>query len=105
LNKFSKDGYLPSREVKSFLDLSEGFFDEAIKAEMNEEKKGMLSQQSLYYAMWGGEKLELDYANFKISIAGYRKDFFTGCDARAYFQMDPELFMQLFTDAFNYATI
>src|SRR5690554_1245847 len=105
LNKFLKDGYLPSREVKSFLDLSEEFFNDAKKVEVNEEKKGMLSQQSLFYAMWGGEKLELDYANYKISKAGYRKDFFTGCDARAYFQMDAELFMQLFTDAFNYATI
>ena len=105
LNKFSEDGYLPAREVKSLIDLSQEFFEEAGKTESNEEKKGMLSQQSLYYAMWGGEKLELDFADYQIRRKGFRPDFFIGCDARAYFQMDPELFMQLFTDAFNYATI
>jgi len=105
LNNFLKDGYIPSREVKAFLDLAEEFFEDAKKAESDEVKKGMLSQQSLFYAMWGGEKLELDFAHFQIRQRGYRPDFFIGCDARAYFQMDPELFMQLFTDAFNYATI
>jgi GH35 family endo-1,4-beta-xylanase len=105
MNKFSEDGYLPVREVKSLIDLSQEFFEEAGKTESNEEKKGMLSQQSLYYAMWGGEKLELDFADYQIRRKGFRPDFFIGCDARAYFQMDPELFMQLFTDAFNYATI
>jgi hypothetical protein len=55
----------------------------------------MLTQQSLYYAMWGGEKLELDYADYLIRRRGFRPNFFIGCDARAYFQMDPELFMQI----------
>ncbi|OGU74256.1 MAG: hypothetical protein A2V93_08150 [Ignavibacteria bacterium RBG_16_34_14] len=105
LSKFSKDNYSPSREVKSFLNLSEEFLEDAEKAELNIEKMGMLSQQSLYYAMWGGEKLELDYAKFKIKKAGFRPEFFIGCDARGYYQMDPETFMRLFTEIFNYATI
>ncbi len=105
LKNFLKEGYTPSREIKSFLDLSEEYFQDANKVDRNEERKGMLSQQSLYYAMWGGEKMELDYARFKIKKSGYRQDFFTGCDARGYFQMDPEIFMNLFSEAFNYATI
>jgi GH35 family endo-1,4-beta-xylanase len=105
LNKFSKEGYMPSREVKSFLELSEEYFEDAKKVETDEVKKGTFSQQSLYYAMWGGEKLELDYADFQIKKFGYRPDFFIGCDARGYYQMDPETFMKLFTDVFNYATI
>lgn len=105
LKKISTNGFIPSREVKSFMDLSEGYFIDAGKAESNEEKKGSLSQHSLFYAMWGGEKLELENAKFNIQKIGYRPDFFIGCDARGFNQMDPDLFMQLFTETFNYATI
>ncbi|MDO8551035.1 MAG: endo-1,4-beta-xylanase [Ignavibacteria bacterium] len=105
LNKFSNEGYIPSREIKSFIDLSEEYFEDAKKSELNIEKLGLLSQQALYYAMWGGEKLELENAKFNIQKIGYRSNFFIGCDARGYYQMDPETFMKLFTDVFNYATI
>jgi len=105
LEKFLKDGYLPSKDVKAFLDISDEYLEDAGKIELNDEKKGMLSQQSLYYAMWGGEKLELDNAAFHIKKNGHRPNFFIGCDARGYYQMDPEKFMDLFTDVFNYATI
>jgi GH35 family endo-1,4-beta-xylanase len=105
LKKFSSSGYLPSREVKSFLDISEGYLEDARKVELNEEKKGELSQKALCYAMWGAEKLELENAKFNIQKNNYRPEFFMGCDARAFYEMDPELFLKLFTDVFNYATI
>lgn len=105
LNKFSKENYLPNKEVKSFLDLSDEFFFEAQKIEADELKRGKLSQKALYYAMWGGEMLELDKAWFDISKMKYREDFFIGCDTKGYPHMDKNLFMDLFSDVFNYATI
>src|ERR1035437_5518493 len=105
LNLHSKNGYLPSSEVKHFLDLSEQYFEEAGHGEMNNEKNGSLSQTSLYYAMWGGEKLELEKARFEITRNGPRPDFFIGCDSRGYLQMDPDDFMEDFSKVFNYATI
>src|SRR5690606_31296045 len=101
----SKSGWKPARDVKAFIDLSEQFFEDAKKVELNEEKLGWLSQQALYYAMWGGEKMELDKAQFDIGKNGPRPDFFIGCDARGYFQMDPDEFLEDFTKTFNYATI
>ena len=105
LKKFLSNGYSPSREVKTFLDLSDGYFDDAKKIELNEEKKGLLSQHSLYYAMWGGEKLELENAEYNIQKNSRRPEFFMGCDARGFFEMDTELFLELFTGVFDYATI
>lgn len=105
LDKFLNEGYMPSKEVKAFLDVSDSYLEDAKKAGLNEEKKGLLSQKSLYYAMWGGEKLELENASFNIRKNGFRQNFFIGCDVRGYYQMDPDKFMELFTDVFNYATI
>jgi endo-1,4-beta-xylanase len=105
LKKFLSNGYSPSREVKTFLDLSQEYLEDTKKIEFNEEKKGSLSQHSLYYAMWGAEKLELENAKYNIQKNTVRPEFFMGCDARAFYEMDPELFLNLFTDVFNYATI
>jgi GH35 family endo-1,4-beta-xylanase len=55
--------------------------------------------------MIGGEKLEMERARHLIAKTGYRPDFFIGCDARGYNQMDPDLFLERFTAVFNYATI
>ena len=50
--------------------------------------------------------LELDRAEGLIARRGPRPDFFFGCDARAFYQMrTPELFMDLFTDVFNFAAL
>jgi hypothetical protein len=55
--------------------------------------------------MWGGEKMELEKARADIRTRDPRTDFFIGCDARGFFQMDSDLFMERFTELFNYATI
>ncbi len=98
-------GWIPSYEVMSFVNLSEELFKEAEKFLNDGEKCGELSQKSLLYAMWAGEKIELEKARFSIQKNAVRKDFFIGCDARGFYQMDPESFMEMFTDAFDYATI
>ncbi len=100
-----KRGWIPSYEVMSFVNLSDEYFKEADKYLNDGEKCGELSQKSLLYAMWAGEKIELEKARFDIQKNGVRKGFFIGCDARGFYQMDPETFMELFTDVFDYATI
>lgn len=104
-NRIRKGSYRPSREVSSLLDLSEELLQDAEKVIKDADKSAGYAQSSLYYAMVAGEKLELEKANSAISERGFRSDFFVGCDARAYFQMDPETFLNTFSEAFNYATI
>lgn len=105
LDKHKKNGWNPSPEVKTYLDLSEEFYEDAQKHSNDEEKCAELSQSSLLYALWAGEKLELDKALFEIAKAGYRKNFYHGCDARAFYQMYQDTFMPLFLNLFNYANI
>lgn len=49
--------------------------------------------------------LELDKSRKDIARHGPRQDFFIGCDTKGYPFMDTDVFMQLFTNVFNYATI
>jgi len=100
-----KDKWLPSKEVKMLLDLSEGYFDEAAKNYNDENKCAQLAQKSLLYALWASEKMELEKAEFIIKQKGYRKDFYLGCDARSFYQMYQDKFLELFSELFNYANI
>lgn len=104
LEHFMERGYLPSREVASFIDLSREYFEDAERAD-SEENRAHYAQKALYYGMWGGEMLELDKARKDIRRIGFREDFFVGCDTEGYEQMDADVFGDAFTGAFNYATI
>jgi GH35 family endo-1,4-beta-xylanase len=105
INLFIEEGWQPSKDLKVFIDLSEEYLFDANKFENNNDKCAELSQSSLYYSMWAGEKLELEKAWFDIGKNKYRDEFFIGCDTKGFGRMDNELFKELFTDAFNYATI
>ena len=100
----ANSGWKPSPEIKYLTELAEEYFSDAGK-EKSEEQKAAYSQKALYYSMLSGEKLELEKAWFDIKKIKYREDFFIGCDARGYFQMDPDVFLNSFTEIFNYATI
>jgi endo-1,4-beta-xylanase len=100
-----KDGWKPSREVSMYLDLSDGLFEDASKISGDEEKRAEYAQQSLQYALWGSEKMELDKAEFIINNRGFRPEFFIGCDARGFYQMYQDVFIPKFTKLFNYANI
>jgi len=105
LRQFVSSGYHPSREVKAFIDLSEEYLEDSKKVAVDEYKRGSLSQKSLYYSMWGGEKLELDKAWFDIGRMPFRENFYLGCDSEDWRDMDKDLFLDLFSDVFDYATI
>jgi GH35 family endo-1,4-beta-xylanase len=100
-----KTGWIPSREAGAYHELSAEMLHDADRVSQDGAACGALAQRALFYAMWASEMIELDHARFAIRTRGYRPDFFTGCDARGYFQMDVELFLERFTELFNYATI
>ncbi|MCF8260918.1 MAG: endo-1,4-beta-xylanase [Melioribacteraceae bacterium] len=101
----SSNGWNPSTEVAGLHAFSQTLFEDATKYKSDEVKCAQLSQQSLMYALWASEKLELDKADYEIEKMGKRKDFFIGCDARAFYQMDQDIFLENFTQLFNYANI
>jgi GH35 family endo-1,4-beta-xylanase len=100
-----KEGWMPSYELNMFIDLSENYFKDAENSKDDDTKRGALSQKCLLYAMQASEMIELEKAEFDIYKNGRRKDFFIGCDARGFNQMDPDLFLEMFPQLFNYATI
>ncbi|MBU2493501.1 MAG: endo-1,4-beta-xylanase [Bacteroidetes bacterium] len=104
-NKFLTNGYRPGTEVKMLIDISEGLLNDAGKKIILSQECAVLAQQSLMYALWASEKLELEYANYLINKGINRDVFFFGCDARAFYQMDQDIFLNLFTPLFNYANI
>ncbi len=98
-------GWAPSRECAAFAELAESSLADATRARDDVRKCGALAQMALLYAMRAAEMIELEKAEFDIGARGRRTDFFVGCDARAYFEMDVELFLSRFPELFNYATI
>lgn len=102
---FKRDGWSVSRELAAFIDLSENYLADAAKIAGNSEACARLAQKALLYALWASEILELDKARWDITGNGARPDFLFGCDGRGYFQMDGNLFLERFTEVFNYATI
>jgi endo-1,4-beta-xylanase len=98
------DGWKPTKETIMYVDLSEGLFEDASKAS-DQHRRAELAQNSLKYALWGSEKMELDKADFIINRRGFRPEFFIGCDARGFYQMYQDIFIPKFTKLFNYANI
>ncbi len=100
-----KSGWVPSRETSGYVALAEEHLHDAERAENDEARRGLLAQTALHYALRAGEMIELERARFDIARTSQRPHFFMGCDARAYFQMDVELFLERFCELFDYATI
>ncbi|HOH07485.1 MAG TPA: endo-1,4-beta-xylanase [bacterium] len=105
LKQLQEGGWKPSAELLGLIAISESHYEEAVKKAGDAALCASHAQPALLYAMWAGEKMELERAEYAIARRGFRQGFYLGCDARGYFQMDTEIFMERFCDAFNYATI
>ncbi len=105
LARHTTNGRQPSREVSGYLALSDELYEEAAQIHGDEWRRAQLSQQALRYALWASEMMEVEKARDDIAARGRRDDFFMGCDARSFYQMDPDAFMEGFTELFDYATI
>ncbi len=94
--------FKPSRDLQTFMALSEGFFEDA-EARGEEQRRAELAQKALFYALHAGEMMEIEAAQH--AITRQREDFFIGCDAKAFYLMRPETFMERFTEVFNFANV
>jgi hypothetical protein len=105
LQKLRADGWIPSVEVTGLVELSEELLEDAGKKKNDDYLCAVRSQQALNYALWASEKMELDKAEYVIKKRGTRNDFFVGCDARGFYQMYQDKFLDMFGELFNYANI
>ncbi|MFO7446268.1 MAG: endo-1,4-beta-xylanase [Ignavibacteriaceae bacterium] len=104
INKFRNDGWSINTEISSLHDLSKQLLNDAENS-ISKDRLSYNAQKALMYAHWTSDYLELSKARFDLKKNGARKNFYFGCDARAYFQMDSNLFLDKFSKLFNYATI
>ncbi|HNW59152.1 MAG TPA: endo-1,4-beta-xylanase [bacterium] len=102
---FCKTGWTPSRELAAFLDLSRTYLDDANRTEADPEQCAQYSQQALKYGLFASDLLEIEKARFDIARSTGRPPFLLGCDSRGFFQMEESLFLERFSELFNYATI
>jgi endo-1,4-beta-xylanase len=100
-----KGGWTPSRELHTILQLSEELLADARKSSNDERRRGELAQGALTHALHSGEKLEREKAEYDIARRGCRPEFYVGCDARGFYEMHQELFLERFAELFNFATI
>ncbi|MBU2493498.1 MAG: endo-1,4-beta-xylanase [Bacteroidetes bacterium] len=105
LNKFRSDGWKPSVELNHLLQLGDEYLSSADNYKSDNEICAQYSQTGLKHAVIASEQLEIEKSKHDVLKNGYRKDFLFGCDARGYFQMDSNLFLERFTELFNYSTI
>lgn len=105
LKELKKNGWIPSAEVMMCVNLSEQFYEDATKKKNDDLSCAHFAQSGLNYTLWASEKMEVEKAKFDILLRGKRDDFFFGCDARSFYQMYQDTFLELFSEVFNYANI
>jgi hypothetical protein len=105
LTKHTATGWTPSREAHALVALSEEFLEDAERREGGEEQSGALAQRALLHALRASELMEIEKARDEIVRLGPRHGFLAGCDARAMYEMDKDLFLERFAPLFNYATV
>ncbi|HET6567097.1 MAG TPA: endo-1,4-beta-xylanase, partial [Rhodothermales bacterium] len=103
LARYRKAGTAFSTEVKYLDDLSQELLVDAMKAQG--ERAGKLADQSLLYALWAGEKTELEHARSRIERQKRKEQVYFGCETRQYVWAKNVDMMEAFTDLFNYATV
>ncbi len=105
LAKYRKEGTAFSPEVSHLTALSEELLESAKKKLADGEAAARLADRSLMYALWAGEKIELEKATGDIrSWKEYRKAWF-GCESRQMVWAKSEDFTKRFVELFNFATI
>lgn len=91
-----------SSEVRGLHDLSQELLEAAER--QGGEAGGARANQSLLYALWAGEKVELEHAH--AVLARPRTDtFHFGCETRQYIWAKSEPMVERFVEAFDFATV
>jgi GH35 family endo-1,4-beta-xylanase len=105
LARYQKEGTIFSSEVKHLAALSEELLNEAAKKLNDGERCAKLSDKALHYALWAGEKIELEKAKSDIDKMAWRDQVYFGCESRQYIWAKHEEFTKRFVELFNYATV
>jgi GH35 family endo-1,4-beta-xylanase len=103
--KYEKMGTNFSGEVNHLNDLSEELFDSALQTKNNPEQCAKWSDKALRYALWVGEKIELEHAHSMIEEQMRIDTVYFGCETRQYIWVKSEEFTKRFPELFNFATL
>jgi len=74
-------------------------------ARSDDETMAELSDQSLLYALWASEKIELDQARWTLNRQARSDTFHFGCETRQYVWAKSVDMVDRFVELFNYATV
>ncbi|MGE5845377.1 MAG: endo-1,4-beta-xylanase [Ignavibacteria bacterium] len=103
--KYESGGTKFSSEAEHFTALSEELFNDASKVINDGEKCAGLSDKALKYALWAGEKIELERAKSEIEKQRRKDRFYFGCETRQYIWAKSEDMTKAFEKVFNFATL
>lgn len=105
LARYQKEGTQFSGEVKHLTALSEEMLADASKRLKDGEKAAQLSDVCLKYALWAGEKIELEKAKGDIAKMKRKGKVKFGCETRQYIWAKSEEMTKRFVEVMNHATI
>ncbi len=105
LARYQKDGTAFSSEIKHLSALAEELLHDAAKKLNDGERCAKLSDKALHYALWAGEKIELEKAKGDIEKMARHDQVYFGCESRQYIWAKHEEFTKRFVELFNYATV
>ncbi|OGU74253.1 MAG: hypothetical protein A2V93_08135 [Ignavibacteria bacterium RBG_16_34_14] len=103
--RYEKEETIFSDEVNYLTNLSEELFEDATKSLNNPEKSVKYADDSLKYALWAGEKIELERARSEIERLNRKDHVYFGCETRQYIWAKSEYMTKRFEEVFNFATI
>ena len=103
--RYEKGGSRFSDEVVSLMDLSEELFEDAGKIISYGERAASLSDRALKYALWAGEKMELEHARSQIEKLKRQDNVYFGCETRQFIWAKHDDFVKRFVELFNFATV
>lgn len=103
--RYAQQGTKFSTEVDHLVDLSEQLLEDASKKNSNSEQSTELANKSLEYALWAGEKIELEKARYEIEKSKRSEQVYFGCETRQYIWAKSEELTKRFIELFNFATI
>ncbi len=106
LRRYEKEGTGFSPEVRHLVAISEEMLEDASHKLRQSGVRGARSADiALKYALWAGEKIELERAQSEIEKRRRIDEVFFGCETRQLVWAKSEEFQRRFLEVFNYATI
>ena len=104
IERYQGEGTTFSSEVRHLHALAQELLEGAQQAGSGEQAAAR-ADKALYYALWTGEKVEVEHARQAIARQQRRDEFFFGCETRHFYWAKSMGVEELFPQVFNYATI